>query len=117
MNLRIKAQIELISPKRADENASEWSEVRSPRLNRSDPSLLVTFVAGEEKDSIFPNRPAHLITELAALKEWIRIVWIAAQSGICGEVMIAKKVEAAAVILIAARPRNDVDGAIRRHAG
>src|SRR5262245_57548547 len=117
MKLRIDAQVELIACKGAAADASEWCKLRSARLNRKHPTLIVALVAGEEEGTVFAKRSTDLIAELATLEERIRIGGITGQGRISGQVGITIKIKEAAVKLMATRARHDVDRAVRCQAG
>jgi hypothetical protein len=51
------------------------------------------------------------------LEQWMRIARVATEPGICGQVLIAIKIESAAVKGIAAGTRDDVDRAVGRKTG
>ena len=117
MKAHVEAQVELIAEKRAGEDASERGELWSARLNREHAALVVALVAGEEEGPILANRSAELIAELLPLEERVRIAGITPQAGISGQVVVAIKVESAAVKVVAAGARHDIDRAVAGQAG
>src|SRR6266566_4530612 len=102
MGAHVEANVELIAEIRAGEDSPKWSKVCTARLNRKNSPLVVALVAGEEESAVFAKWAAELVTELAALKERIRIAGVSAEARISGQIMIAIEVEAATVKVFAA---------------
>src|SRR4051812_28172109 len=87
------------------------------RLDRHHATLVVSLVAGEEERPVAANRSPHGRTELASPEEGVWIPGVAAQTRICREVVIAVEPKSAATIVVAARPRDNIDGAVACQAG
>ena len=82
-----------------------------------DPLLVVVFVGGEEEEAVLHHRAAHPQAALAAREERVGRQRVALQPRIRGHVVIPEKEKAAAVQLVAAAARHDVDGSGGRNAG
>jgi len=107
----VNACAELIYVGRAGCDCAERGELRGQNRCGRDATLSVALEGGKEERPLFSNRPSDVGPELAALKERIRIKRISGQQRIGGEGVIAEEVKPRPVKLIAARTRDNVDGA------
>ena len=110
-----KAAIEpnapLIAEKRRRRGSAEVREVGYQEFRGDDPALLIALPIAEEENAIAPDGTAKTKAELPALKEGARIRRIATQPRIGREFMIAEKVDAGSVEIVASGSCDDIDRA------
>src|SRR5215468_594777 len=83
---------------------------------RVDRVLIEVFVVEKPEDLVLPDRPAERETRLQAAEERIGVARITVEHRIGRDVVVAVEGEPGAVIIVAARARDDVDRTDRRDA-
>ena len=66
--------------------------------DRLDAGLIVVFKVGKPEEFVFLQRPTQVETALAPGEEGVGILRFSFKSGVCGQIVVAEKEEAASVI-------------------
>src|ERR1700722_14983197 len=105
----VQSQARLIAEQRTGCDAAQVGEIRRRQIAIDYASLFVTLPVSEEENAILANGTSQGETELPPLKERVGIGGVAAQTGVGGQVVVAKEIESRAVKMIISGARHHVD--------